>query len=65
MSDPTENIRRQLVNEINAEPGSREALEQQYGEVMDTSEMSAKYEALGFMAQIGRASCRERVSDYV
>ena len=50
MSDPTENIRRQLVNEINAEPGSREALEQQYGEVMDTSEMSAKYEALGFMA---------------
>jgi len=50
MSDPTENIRRQLVNEINAEPGSREALEAEYEEVMDTQEMSAKYEVQGFMA---------------
>jgi len=50
MSDPTENIRRHLVAEINAEPSERELLEAKYDEVMDTSEMSAKYEAIGFMA---------------
>lgn len=36
MSDPTEAIRRQQVAEINAEPGSREALEAQHGQVWDT-----------------------------
>lgn len=33
MNDPTESIRRQRLAEINAEPGSREALESQYGQV--------------------------------
>ena len=33
MPDPTEPIRRQRLVEINAEPGSREALEAQYGKV--------------------------------
>ena len=37
MSDPTEPLRRKRLAEINAEPGSREALEAQYdGQVWDT-----------------------------
>lgn len=50
MSDPTESIRREMVAEINAEPGSREYLEAKHGQVWDTSEMQADFEALGFMA---------------
>lgn len=50
VSDPTENIRRQQVAEINAEPGSREALEAQHGQVWSTSELQDEFEALGFMA---------------
>jgi hypothetical protein len=38
--DPTENIRRALVAEINRDPGSREALEEQHGKVWDTGEMT-------------------------
>jgi hypothetical protein len=52
MSDPTEAIRRQRVAEINAEPGSREALEAQYGQVWSTDEMSEEFEAIGFMAPL-------------
>jgi hypothetical protein len=50
MSDPTESIRRQMVAEINAEPGSREALERQHGQVWDTSELRDQFEPLGFLA---------------
>ena len=50
MSDPTENIRREMVAEINAEPGSRQALEAQHGKVWDTEELSAEFEVTGFMA---------------
>ena len=49
-SDPTEQIRRQQVAEINAEPGSREALEAEYGQVWTTSEMTKEFQALSFMA---------------
>ena len=49
-TDPTESIRRNLVSKINADPGSREALEQQYGQVWNTSEVMQDYEVLGFMA---------------
>lgn len=48
--DSTENIRREMVNEINAVPGSREALEAEYGQVWDTTELSKDYEVKGFMA---------------
>ena len=48
--DPTEDFRRARVNEINADPGSREALEQQYGQVWDTSQMSDDFDAIGFLA---------------
>jgi hypothetical protein len=50
MSDPTEAIRRQQLAEINAEPGSRAALEATHGQVWDTSEMQDEFQALGFMA---------------
>ena len=50
MSDPTEAIRHQLVAEINAEPGSREALEALHGQVWNTEELSRDFEVLGFMA---------------
>lgn len=52
MNDPTESIRRQRVAEINAEPGSREALEAEHGQVWDTSELQEEFEALGFMAPL-------------
>jgi hypothetical protein len=50
MSDPTEAIRRNRIAEINAQPGSREALEGQYGQVWETQELSADFEVIGFMA---------------
>ena len=48
--DATEQIRRERINEINAEPGSRLALEAQYGQVWDTSQLSADFTVKGFMA---------------
>jgi len=50
MSDPTETIRRDRITEINAEPGSREALEAQHGDVWDTEQLSQRFEVLGFLA---------------
>jgi hypothetical protein len=52
MSDPTETIRRERVNEINGTPGSREALENQYGQVWSTDQLSEDFEVLGFMAPL-------------
>lgn len=50
MSDPTEAIRRQQVAEINAKPGSREALEAEHGQVWSTQELRQDFDVLGFMA---------------
>ncbi len=50
MDDPTEDLRRHRLVEINAEPGSREALEAQYGQVWDTDELSRDFQVIGFMA---------------
>jgi len=52
MSDPTESIRRQQVAEINANPGSREALEATHGQVYDTQQLREQFEVLGFMAPL-------------
>lgn len=49
-NDPTEGIRRELVKEINADPGSREALERQYGRVWDTQELGQDFVVRGFCA---------------
>jgi len=50
MTDPTEAYRREQVNQINSNPGSREALEKDYGQVWDTEELSRDFVVKGFMA---------------
>jgi len=52
MTDPTEDIRRKLLLEINAQPGSREYLEAQHGQVWSTQQLSDDFEVLGFMAPL-------------
>ncbi len=52
MSDPTEAVRRQLVEEINLVPGSREALEAQHGQVWSTDQLCADFVVLGFAAPV-------------
>ena len=48
--DSTEQIRREQVEEINKDPGSRESLEVKHGQVWDTTELSQEFNVLGFMA---------------
>jgi hypothetical protein len=50
MSDPTESIRREMVNDINPESGTRESLEKQYGKVWNTTELPNDFTVKGFMA---------------
>jgi hypothetical protein len=50
MKDETEGIRRAMVNEINSNPGSREALEKEHGQVWDTTQLDQDFEVKGFMA---------------
>jgi len=52
MSDETEPIRRQRIVEINAVPGSHEALEAEHGQVWDTAQLSQDFEVIGFMAPL-------------
>jgi len=52
MSDPTESIRKEMLAEINARPGSRKALETQHGQVWDTRQLSDDFEVLGFAAPL-------------
>jgi len=48
--DPTEGSRRKRLEQINAEPGSRPALEALHGKVWDTSELQRDYIVIGFLA---------------
>lgn len=50
MNDPTEELRRVMVAAINADPGSRAALEAEHGQVWDTDEMTRAFSVRGFMA---------------
>jgi hypothetical protein len=52
MSDPTESVRREMLAEINAEPGSREALEAEHGRVWDTSQLGEDFDVIGFSAPL-------------
>lgn len=52
MIDPTESARRQMLAEINAAPGSREALEAEHGQVWDTEQLHQDFEVIGFMAPL-------------
>ena len=49
-TDPTEDVRRSLVAEINCQAAERASLEGQYGQVWSTSELSNDFEVLGFAA---------------
>jgi hypothetical protein len=51
-SDPTEAIRRQMVAEINSQPGDRQRLEAEHGvgNVWDTSGLQHDFEVLAFLA---------------
>ena len=50
MHDETETVRCTLVQEINADPDGREALEKEYGQVWDTNQLSQDFNVTGFMA---------------
>lgn len=50
MADPTEDIRRSLVKQINSDPSPRQILEQKHVQVWDTNELSKDFEVKGFMA---------------
>ncbi len=52
MSDPTESIRKEMLAEINAQAGSRDALEAQHGQVWDTNQLREDFEVLGFAAPL-------------
>ena len=50
MKDETEETRRLLQGVINANPGSRAALEIEHGKVWGTDELRNDFEVIGFMA---------------
>jgi hypothetical protein len=52
VTDETEGIRRQMVVEINSDPGSRADLEAKHGQVWDTTELQNDFQVLGFMAPL-------------
>ena len=60
MKDETEEIRRNLVKEINAVPANRSELETIYGKVYDTAELQKEFTVKGFMAPFVAVS---RISD--
>lgn len=48
--DPTEDIRRKEIKEINSSPKNREELELLHGKVLSTQELAEEFEVLGFLA---------------
>ena len=52
MTDPTEDIRKHMLAEINAVPGSREYLQARHGQVWDTSELAHDFIVIGFSAPL-------------
>ena len=50
MNDETETIRRLQLAEINAQPGSREALEAKHGQVWDSQQLRDAFVVEGFLA---------------
>ena len=50
MHDPTEMQRRVEVAQLNAQAGSREALQSRYGQVWDTQELQRDFEVLSFLS---------------
>lgn len=52
MTDPTETIRRSLVQQINGTAGNRERLEAKHGQVWDTQQLQQDFEVLSFSAPL-------------
>jgi hypothetical protein len=52
MTDPTEDIRKRMLAEINAQPDSREYLEAKHGQVWDTQQLSEDFEVIRFAAPL-------------
>jgi hypothetical protein len=50
MSDSRENLRRERLIEINTDLGSRESLEQRYGLVWSTAQLTENFTVIGFLA---------------
>tara|TARA_R110000824_G_scaffold30179_2_gene99545 strand:+ start:2722 stop:2964 length:243 start_codon:yes stop_codon:yes gene_type:complete len=50
--DRTESKRREMVRQINSEPGERETMEAKHGQVWDMSEMQRDYSVVGFAAPL-------------
>ena len=51
-NDTTENARRELVTELNAEPKGRAEFELKHGQVWDTDELQRDFEVKGFLAPL-------------
>ncbi len=52
MSDPTETVRRSMVQQINTVPGDRERLEAQHGRVWNTTELQQDFDVMSFSAPL-------------
>ena len=61
-NDTTENIRREMVRELNAEPKGRAELELKHGQVWDTEELGRDFEVMGFLAPLRGGAKAERRS---
>jgi len=48
--DPTEPVRRSMLNTINLLPGDRERLEKEYEQIWDTSELQEEFTVHSFLA---------------
>lgn len=65
MTDETEGIRRVMVAALNAPKSDRQVLEEKYGQVWDTSEVTQDFIVEGFMAPfvvVTRRSDKQRGS---
>ena len=52
LTDPTHDIRRALVLEINSRAAERATLEARYGQVWNAPELAQEFEVLGFAAPV-------------
>lgn len=48
--DTTEDIRRQMIQEINTNPTNRADLEARYGRIWSTSELTQDFEIISFLS---------------
>ena len=51
-TDPTEQMRRERIGEINREPNTREEVEALYGQVWNTDELQRDFDVTGFAAPL-------------